>query len=178
MLLLGSIEIDYEMHNFDCSFLGFYTNSLIVPTITGLFVFFFGLGTSSLDTPSREICDPHGIGLIYIQPLRHSHGVVVRTHDLHAVSCGFKVQKSQWWWQEEHLMLIRSLVSLLSKEQTPWPRRTGNYHMEYKRKQSKRFHRFRIPTLNLGGPPIELPSLWCTQTESLLIKHPRKRMHD
>jgi len=36
--------------------------------------------------------------------------------------------------------------------------------------------RFRIPMLNKGDPPIELPSLWGmrVQAESLLTMHPRK----
>ena len=36
---------------------------------------------------------------------------------------------------------------------------------------------FRIPMLNKGSPPIELPSLWGTRVraESLLMMHPGKR---
>ena len=35
-----------------------------------------------------------------------SRGLVVRMHDLHTVSHGFKSQKSQRWWQEGHPTLI------------------------------------------------------------------------
>jgi len=37
-----------------------------------------------------------------------SRGLVVRMHDLQTVSRWFKFQKSQRWWQEGHLTLIRS----------------------------------------------------------------------
>ena len=40
------------------------------------------------------------------------------------------------------------------------------------------FAGFRIPMLNKGGPPVELPSLWDTRVwaESLWMTHPGKRL--
>jgi len=53
---------------------------------------------------------------------------MIKTHDLHAVSCGFKSRKSQWWWRDDH-----DLNSLL-RSPTPRPR-TGINNVEYKQKQ-------------------------------------------
>ncbi len=39
------------------AWLGFYTNLLVLPSIVGLFVFLYGLATSSLDVPSQDICN-------------------------------------------------------------------------------------------------------------------------
>ena len=47
------------------------------------------------------------VGHVYMY-VGSGRGVMVRIYDLHSASRGFESQKSQWWWQEGHLTLIRS----------------------------------------------------------------------
>jgi len=57
---------------------------------------------------------------------------MITIDDLRAVSHGFESQKSQWWWREGRLTLIRSWTPtksprLLPKEKTPRPHTGINY---------------------------------------------------